>query len=165
MEYRRGRIMQAYRRWGRPARLARFRLARFRAGATHVTHDDDNFSCRYFHKRGIRIVRGSMRWTNSWGRMLRWGRDMPSFTHAPFLCFVERPGATHIPVTGCRRNLKLHKRPTFRVARNTGAIRFTHCLGSVNTTRLIASNCDLGLLVRLSRYQLMHPAVCHNSVR
>jgi hypothetical protein len=37
MEYRRGRIPQEYRRWGRLARLVCFR-----AGATHVTPEDDN---------------------------------------------------------------------------------------------------------------------------
>src|ERR1043166_3101923 len=37
MEYRRGRITQEYRRWGRLARLLRFRV-----GATHVTPDDDS---------------------------------------------------------------------------------------------------------------------------
>src|SRR5882757_630451 len=37
MEYRRGRITEGYRRWGRPARLACFR-----AGSHSRTYDDDN---------------------------------------------------------------------------------------------------------------------------
>src|SRR5215831_15092146 len=39
MEYRRGRMTQEYRRWGRSARLARFSAS---PGATHVMHDDNN---------------------------------------------------------------------------------------------------------------------------
>src|SRR5258708_37190652 len=94
MKYRRGRITKADRRWGRPARLARFR-----AGATHVTHDDDNLrAASTSTSAAFASSERSMRWTNSWGRglnqsagrtpghcVLRWGQDVPSFPRAPFL--------------------------------------------------------------------------------
>ena len=99
MEYRRGRITQEYRRRGRPARLARFRRFRSGLGATHVTHDDDNLrAASTSTSAAFASSERSMRWTNSWGRglnrsagrapghcVLRWGQDVPSFPHAPFL--------------------------------------------------------------------------------
>ena len=58
-----------------------------------MTHDDDNF-----HKRGIRIARAVNAMDELLGRglnrsagrarshcVLRWGQDVPSFPHAPFL--------------------------------------------------------------------------------
>src|SRR6266853_247107 len=94
MEYRRSRITQAYRRRGIPTRLACFR-----PGATHVTHCDDNLrAASTSTSAAFASSEGSMRWTNSWGRglnrsagrapghcVLRWGQDVPSFPHAPFL--------------------------------------------------------------------------------
>src|SRR5260370_4639383 len=62
MESRRGRITPASRRRGRPARLARFR-----PGATYVTHDDDNLrAASTSTSAAFASSERSMRWTNSW---------------------------------------------------------------------------------------------------
>src|SRR6266576_2686848 len=117
MEYRRGCIPQEYRRRGRPARLARFRRFRSGLGATHVTHDDDNLrAASTSTSAAFASSERSMRWTNSWGRglnrsagrapghcVLRWGQDVPSFPHAPFLApalFLRFPSETAFGFAG-----------------------------------------------------------------